>query len=168
MAKKLYMIYFVCIPFGFVSGLPKPAFCLGMEGLGEALVLLQDLISNEEWAHAWVFVDKQDRVEKLQKLAYMFLISQFMPGFVQARCLHMPEALETAWSHQNFHPHFLYSFVAQWAASAPPPVNATVFSFLHGPPTIYAGKHDEHKHKQSISFCCSRLIQTLCWSEVLF
>jgi hypothetical protein len=26
----------------------------------------------------------------------MFLISQFMPGFVQARCLHMPEALETA------------------------------------------------------------------------
>jgi hypothetical protein len=48
MAKKLYMIYFVCIPFGFVSGLPKPAFCLGMEGLGEALVLLQDLISNEE------------------------------------------------------------------------------------------------------------------------
>lgn len=46
MAKKLYMIYFVCIPFGFVSGLPKPAFCLGMEGLGEALVLLQVLISN--------------------------------------------------------------------------------------------------------------------------
>jgi hypothetical protein len=35
-------------------------------------------------------------VEKLQKLAYMFLISQFMPGFVQACCLHMPEALETA------------------------------------------------------------------------
>lgn len=35
-------------------------------------------------------------MEKLQKLAYMFLISQFMPGFVQARCLHMPEALETA------------------------------------------------------------------------
>ncbi len=46
MAKKLYMIYFVCIPFGFVSGLPKPAFCLGMEGLDEALVLLQVLISN--------------------------------------------------------------------------------------------------------------------------
>jgi hypothetical protein len=48
MAKKLYMIYFVCIPFGSVSGLPKPAFlfCLGMEGLGEALVLFQVLIGN--------------------------------------------------------------------------------------------------------------------------